>query len=88
MKQDRDVVICLKVALTFRVPSESADEAEDLAHELADAFTRKATELPGFRVMEELDRAINSVRPVVPVRTVAHARDIGDGVVADDWTDE
>lgn len=86
---ERDITICLKLALTVRVSSETADDAEDVAHGVADAFTKSAASLPGFRVMEEMDRAVTSVRLVAerPVRTVMVGRHIGDGVYNDEGQD-
>jgi hypothetical protein len=76
-----EVVICLKVTATVRVEAKDKNEAEELAHELV-------TEMlpPAF---SEDDRAVHQVRaiPAEPVRTVALPRDIGDGVIADDWAD-
>ena len=90
MKQTREVVIHLKLALTIRVETETADEAEDQANAIADASVAAVGFTPGVVQVTELDRLVNRVNRVAPgrpVRTVMVSRDIGGGCVNDEGAD-
>jgi hypothetical protein len=83
-----EVTVCVKATLTVRVEASSEPDAEDLAHELANGAIERMTDRHGVVRAKEDDRAIHRVTEVKPVRTVPGHRDIGDGVIADDWSDQ
>ena len=88
-KQAREVVIHVRLALTIQVETQTADEAEDQANAIADAWVSTHAMLSPPYGVEELDRLVNRVRRVGerPARTVMVGRHIGGGVYNDEGAD-
>jgi hypothetical protein len=91
VKQAREVVIHIKLGLTIPVETETADEAQDQANAIADAWILSAGPVPAVRVVE-LDRMVNRVTvvkaPAFHIRTTCHTTYDAEGFAHDEWVDE
>jgi len=90
MKQDRDVIIYLKVALTIRVAAESDEDAQAEAHAKVsdEVLPRLLVDGGGpCSVVRELDRFVNRTFVAGAVRTGFAPRHLGGGVYNDEGID-